>query len=462
MASATYVIRTLLILGVATLTPCIAIKTVIGVPYYASITVMTIAAIFCVFSGGFSSALMGDVIQGILMFTCCVVVIVKGSIENGPINIIKTAHDRDRLNFFNFDLDPTKRATTISALIGHLFISLSMYGCQQNYVQRYISMATEEKVKRVLLLSIPFNAVMMSLTWIVGMVIFATYADCDPKKLQLINDIDEIFPFYLEDKFSMIPGFLGVILGTLFNGSLSAVVSNLNSLATVLWEDFLANIQYFKQVSDVKAVRIIKILGALCGLIVMGVSFGIAKLNGIIEIFIIMTSATSGPLLGVFILAVFFPSVNWKGALAGMIAGCAVVTWVILGSLSLPRMADQYLPTSTAMCNNYTFSEAIMLHRANDTNELMSGITENFVVSTEESITQSHDISPEHALTYFYKVTYLYYSVIGTSITVIMGYLFSITTGFQAEEYLYKDHLVHPLVIKRRPYHGASLSMEVK
>lgn len=44
----------------------------------------------------------------------------------------------------------------------------------------------------------------------------------------------------------------------------------------------------------------------------MGVSFGIAKLNGIIEIFIIMTSATSGPLLGVFIIAVFFPSVNWK------------------------------------------------------------------------------------------------------------------------------------------------------
>lgn len=41
----------------------------------------------------------------------------------------------------------------------------------------------------------------------------------------------------------------------------SAIVSNLNSLATVLWEDFLANFQYFKQVSDVKAVRIIKTLG---------------------------------------------------------------------------------------------------------------------------------------------------------------------------------------------------------
>jgi len=70
------------------------------------------------------------------------------------------------------------------------------------------------------MLSIPVTVVMMSLSWIVGMVILADYVDCDPKKLGYIQDIDELFPFYLEDKFSILPGLLGIVLGTLFNGSL--------------------------------------------------------------------------------------------------------------------------------------------------------------------------------------------------------------------------------------------------
>lgn len=75
--------------------------------------------------------------------------------------------------------------------------------------------------------------------------------------------------------------------------------------------------------------------------------------------------------------------------------------------------------------------------------------------------------------------------MIGTTVAVAVGYLFSIVNGeffklkkkyqlvefhpntdsligLQAEEYLYKDHLIHPLIIKRRPYHGASLSFEIK
>lgn len=70
------------------------------------------------------------------------------------------------------------------------------------------------------MLSIPVTVVMMSLSWVVGMVILADYVDCDPRKLGYIQDIDELFPFYLEDKFSILPGLLGVVLGTLFNGSL--------------------------------------------------------------------------------------------------------------------------------------------------------------------------------------------------------------------------------------------------
>lgn len=53
-------------------------------------------------------------------------------------------------------------------------------------------------------------------------------------------------------------------------------------------------------------------VGVISGLIVMGVAFIVARSSGVIDASQLMTSATSGPLLGVFVLAMFFPSTNWK------------------------------------------------------------------------------------------------------------------------------------------------------
>lgn len=36
----------------------------------------------------------------------------------------------------------------MSAWIGQMFMSLSLYGCQQNFVQRYCSMKSEKKVQK--------------------------------------------------------------------------------------------------------------------------------------------------------------------------------------------------------------------------------------------------------------------------------------------------------------------------
>lgn len=45
-------------------------------------------------------------------------------------------------------MDPTLRVTTISAILGQLFMSLSIFGCQQNFVQRYCSMSSQSKVNK--------------------------------------------------------------------------------------------------------------------------------------------------------------------------------------------------------------------------------------------------------------------------------------------------------------------------
>jgi hypothetical protein len=55
----------------------------------------------------------------------------------------------------SFDMDPTIRVNTVSAILGQLFMSLSIFGCQQNFVQRYCSMSSRSKVVKYVL--IPIN-----------------------------------------------------------------------------------------------------------------------------------------------------------------------------------------------------------------------------------------------------------------------------------------------------------------
>ena len=80
---------------------------------------------------------------------------------------------------------------------------------------------------RTLWMNVPFTVLLISLSWVVGMVIFAHYFDCDPKQLGYISDIDEILPFYIEDKFVFLPGFLGLTMACLFNGALRYVSAKL-------------------------------------------------------------------------------------------------------------------------------------------------------------------------------------------------------------------------------------------
>lgn len=73
---------------------------------------------------------------------------------------------------------------------------------------------------RTLVSNIPFVACLFSLAWIVGMTLYSTYHTCDPLEAGYTERIDSILPFFVNDKLSYIPGFMGLFLGTLFNGAL--------------------------------------------------------------------------------------------------------------------------------------------------------------------------------------------------------------------------------------------------
>lgn len=89
-------------------------------------------------------------------------------------------------------------------------------------------------------------------------------------------------------------------------------VSNINSLATVTWEDFLSPMIRFQKIKDKKELSFIKYLAFMYAIIIMGIAFSVGLLSGVIESAMLTSSATTGPLVGVFLLAMLVPMANGK------------------------------------------------------------------------------------------------------------------------------------------------------
>ncbi|KAI4495781.1 hypothetical protein M0802_008404 [Mischocyttarus mexicanus] len=449
IASFSYIIRSLLNLSVTVFTPCVALKAVIGLPYWASIIGIVAISVIFTLMGGLKAAILSDVIQGLMMIGISIVLIVQGTIDAGGVKqVVNVTVERGRWEFYNFDMDPTIRVTTVSAVLGQLFMSLSILGCQQNFVQRYCSMKSKKEVVKTMMANVPTIAILFSLSWVVGMVIFANYADCDPLTMGYISKFDEIVPFFVQDKFLNMPGLLGLVMATLFNSALTLAVSNLNSLATVTFEDFLSQIPSLSNLKDKMQLRMIKILSVFYGILIIGLSFVVATLSGVIESSMLMTSATSGPLLGVFILAMLVPCANWKGASAGMLFSHLMTLWLTFGHLTV-ETKDGVLPLSTDGCHNDTFSPWItkpsnMLNHVTN----VSTITGNWDNSMLNLLSPE---TPKDSLTFIYAITYMYYALIGSLSTVLVGIIISLITADSKED-AYELHLLHPMAYKLSRY----------
>ncbi|XP_045506611.1 sodium-coupled monocarboxylate transporter 1 [Colias croceus] len=448
MAAATFLLRQILNLAVTVYTPTVALHAILGLPHWASAAALTVVAVVFNLLGGLAAAIRADVIQTLTMVLVSGAFIIQATIKSGgPVKVVRDNIEGGRMNFFNFTWDPTVRVDTFSAILGQLFMSVSIYGCQQTLVQRYCSMPSEAKVRKILLANVPAFCILFSLSWVVGMALYGLYRYCDPLMSGRISEPDEVLPFYVQDQFGFLPGMLGLFLGSIFNGALSFMVSNINSLSTVTWEDFISTAPAFRGISDKQQLTIIKVIGVIYAVTIMGMSLFVSLVNGVVEANMLVTSATSGALLGVFLLAALFPMANAKGALCGMIISHVLTVWLALGRLIYVDAKMAMLPLSVESCPNATLSALNPKPMAVVVNRTLTQYATVF-----DAIDSTHTPRPPtenllfDTLMKVYSISYMWYAVIGTLVCVFCGIVIGYITG--TDEDNFDERLIHPLVAK--------------
>lgn len=119
----------------------------------------------------------------------------------------------------------------------------------------------------------------------------------------------------------------------------------------------------FKKYTDFNQLVVIKSLGVTYAFICMAIAYLVSLFSGVIEISMFVNAATSGTLVGVFILAMVVPFANSKGASIGIIVShSAIAALTITAYFTNNLMKVDYLPTSIEGCNATGSNESFLLH----------------------------------------------------------------------------------------------------
>ncbi|XP_064648287.1 sodium-coupled monocarboxylate transporter 1-like [Lineus longissimus] len=402
----TFILQMTLYMAIVLYAPSLALNQVTGLNIWISVFSVGLVCTFYTTLGGIKAVMWTDTFQICLMFAGLLAVLIQGSIQMGGFsNIWQKNYEGGRIEFFNFEVDPTVRHTWWSLVIGGFFTWTTIYGVNQAQVQRVLTLPTEKNLASALWINLPGLFGLLTLTAMCGMVIYAMYGDCDPKTMGDIMASDQLLPLFVMDNLSFIPGLPGLFMSCIFSGSLSTISSGLNSLAAVTLQD-VVSVLCCKNLTDKRATLISKILAVVYGLVCIALTFVASQLGGVLQAALGLFGFIGGPTFGLFLLGMLFPCANWKGGFVGIICGLCITMWIGIGA----QFHKPIIPTpaiSIDGCNS-TVLNATMY------NEIMTSINATALLERTTDV---------------YSISYMWYATIAVISTVSIGLLVSLITG---------------------------------
>ncbi|XP_014225600.1 putative sodium-dependent multivitamin transporter [Trichogramma pretiosum] len=401
-------VQLLLYSGVVLYAPSLALEATTGLDRKYSIIIIGLVCAFYSTIGGIKAVLITDVFQGVLMFASLFIVIISAAIRVGGLGEIwKIAQEGGRLEFNNISFDPTVRHTWWGLIIGGLFTFLSLFGVNQVQVQRMMTLKTMKSSRTALWLNWPILTCLSIVTCFSGLAIYSHYYKCDPREDGRIKSPDMLMPLYIMDTLSKFPGIPGLFVAGIFSAGLSTISAGLNSLAVVTLEDYIKPI-YTKvtgnEFSEPKSLVFSKLLVLTFGIACIALAFAAELLGtGVLQASLTIFGVVGGPLLGIFTLGMAVESANEVGAVTGLLTAMTFCLWISFGQ---PRPPIPTLPVSTENC----------------------ALKREIATILQASLPMSEKLvaaPPPESFFYLYRISYIWYSVIGFAITIIVGILVS-------------------------------------
>lgn len=120
---------------------------------------------------------------------------------------------------------------------------------------------------------------------------------------------EKLMPIFINDIIGSISGMTGLFISCIFSASLSTVSANLNSMAGVIYNDYIRNIRGYIH-SESHAQYIMKTIILIIGIYSVLGGFMLEKAGSILQVIFTVLATSSGAIVGIFTLAMLYPRAN--------------------------------------------------------------------------------------------------------------------------------------------------------
>lgn len=328
-------------LGVVIYAPAMALSVVTGVNIWLAIFLMGALAVGYTVLGGLSAVLWTDFLQFIFLVggAIWVAVTLINNVPDGLTGIMTIASETGRLHVMDWKIDLLAMTGPI-VIISYFFTFMQDYGTDQVTVQRLMAIPDFKGMAKAAILNGFFDLFIICLLVFVGLGMFAYYQHFPELLAEGIGG-DKVLPFYMMR--TLPAGISGLVITAIFAAAMSSMDSGINSLATVIVNDFVKPLRN-KVRSELDDVKLARILTLVLGALGIAIACYAKTLENILQASQTFLGLFAGPILAMFLLGIFTRRGNFWGWLVGTlvalpatmvmqnchkwIEGCPKVHWI--------------------------------------------------------------------------------------------------------------------------------------
>jgi solute:Na+ symporter, SSS family len=330
--SAGFLLLRIIDLGFTLLLTAIAVEVMTGWDIRLVIVCIGLFTVLYTLIGGIEAVVYTDVLQGFVLATGALTVlsVILFHPAGGPAAVISTAYGAGKFGLGDFSfgwksLFASEPTFYILALSGLLHFGRS-YMTEPNMVQRYLMARSDREAQRGVMAG-ALSCLPIWLTFaFIGSCLWAFYhLSSQTVPAEILQKPDNILPYFITTQLPH--GLVGLILAAILSACNSSVSSDLNSVGTVVTQDYF--IRALPQSSEKARLLFgrcaVTVTGLLC--ICVAIILISARAKALVELIVTLGMIFSGGMLGLFALGFFSTRATRRGAYIGTAACLGFILW---------------------------------------------------------------------------------------------------------------------------------------